>query len=165
MLRDGHSFDDIWFDLNCNPDELKNNTRIVYMGTPEFAVPPLEALIEAGYTIPAVITVADKPAGRGRKLRESAVKVCAVKNGLKVLQPTNLKDEDFVTELRSLNADLFIVVAFRMLPEIVWSMPALGTFNLHGSLLQNIEVRRRYIGQSLTVTVPRDLLHFCWTRK
>jgi methionyl-tRNA formyltransferase len=113
----------------------RTNTRIVYMGTPEFAVPPLEALIEAGYTIPAVITVADKPAGRGRKLRESEVKVCAVRNGLKVLQPTNLKDEDFVTELRSLNADLFIVVAFRMLPEIVWSMPALGTFNLHGSLL------------------------------
>ena len=113
----------------------RTNTRIVYMGTPEFAVPPLEALIEAGYTIPAVITVADKPAGRGRKLRESAIKVCAVRNGLMVLQPTNLKDEDFVTELRSLNADLFIVVAFRMLPEIVWSMPALGTFNLHGSLL------------------------------
>ena len=113
----------------------RTNTRIVYMGTPEFAVPPLKALIEAGYTIPAVITVADKPAGRGRKLRESAVKVCAARNGLKVLQPTNLKDEDFVTELRSLNADLFIVVAFRMLPEIIWSMPALGTFNLHGSLL------------------------------
>ena len=113
----------------------RTNTRIVYMGTPEFAVPPLEALIEAVYTIPAVITVADKPAGRGRKLRESAIKVCAVRNGLMVLQPTNLKDEDFVTELRSLNADLFIVVAFRMLPEIVWSMPALGTFNLHGSLL------------------------------
>ena len=105
------------------------------MGTPEFAVPPLEALVEAGYTIPAVITVADKPAGRGRKLRESAVKVCAVRNGLKVLQPTNLKDEDFIAELRSLKADLFIVVAFRMLPEVVWSMPALGTFNLHGSLL------------------------------
>lgn len=105
------------------------------MGTPEFAVPPLEALIEAGYTIPAVITVADKPAGRGRRLRESAVKVCAVSNGLKVLQPTNLKDEDFIAELRSLKADLFIVVAFRMLPEVVWSMPALGTFNLHGSLL------------------------------
>jgi len=113
----------------------RTDTRIVYMGTPEFAVPPLEALIEAGYTIPAVITVADKPAGRGRKLRESAVKVCAVSNGLKVLQPTNLKDEDFIAELRSLKADLFIVVAFRMLPEVVWSMPALGTFNLHGSLL------------------------------
>ncbi|MGD1982151.1 MAG: methionyl-tRNA formyltransferase, partial [Flavobacteriales bacterium] len=90
---------------------------------------------EAGYTIPAVITVADKPAGRGRRLRESAVKVCAVSNGLKVLQPNNLKDEDFIAELRSLKADLFIVVAFRMLPEVVWSMPALGTFNLHGSLL------------------------------
>lgn len=113
----------------------RTDTRIVYMGTPEFAVPPLEALIEAGYTIPAVITVADKPAGRGRRLRESAVKVCAVSNGLKVLQPNNLKDEDFIAELRSLKADLFIVVAFRMLPEVVWSMPALGTFNLHGSLL------------------------------
>lgn len=109
--------------------------RIVYMGTPEFAVPPLQALIDAGYEIPAVITVADKPAGRGRNLRESAVKECAVNNGLKVLQPTNLKDEGFVNELRSLNADLFIVVAFRMLPEVVWAMPPMGTFNLHGSLL------------------------------
>lgn len=109
--------------------------RIVYMGTPEFAVPPLEALVNAGYDIPAVITVADKPAGRGRKLRESAVKECAAAHGLKVLQPTNLKDEDFINELRSLNADLFIVVAFRMLPEVVWAMPSMGTFNLHGSLL------------------------------
>jgi methionyl-tRNA formyltransferase len=109
--------------------------RIVYMGTPEFAVPPLQALIDAGYEIPAVITVADKPAGRGRKLRESAVKECAIRNGLKVLQPTNLKDEAFIHELQSLNADLFIVVAFRMLPEIVWGMPPMGTFNLHGSLL------------------------------
>lgn len=109
--------------------------RIVYMGTPEFAVPPLEALLNAGYEIPAVITVADKPAGRGRKLRESAVKECAVRNGLKVLQPTSLKDDVFIDELRLLNADLFIVVAFRMLPEIVWSMPPMGTFNLHGSLL------------------------------
>jgi methionyl-tRNA formyltransferase len=105
------------------------------MGTPEFAVPPLEALVNAGYEIPAVITVADKPAGRGRKLRESAVKECASAHGLKVLQPTNLKDEDFINELRSLNADLFIVVAFRMLPEVVWAMPPMGTFNLHGSLL------------------------------
>lgn len=109
--------------------------RIVYMGTPEFAVPPLQALIDAGYEIPAVITVADKPAGRGRRIRESAVKECALRNGLKVLQPTNLKDEGFVNELRSLNADLFIVVAFRMLPEVVWAMPPMGTFNLHGSLL------------------------------
>ena len=108
---------------------------IVYMGTPEFAVPPLQALIDAGYEIPAVITVADKPAGRGRKIRESAVKECAAAHGLKVLQPTNLKDESFINELSSLNADLFIVVAFRMLPKVVWAMPPLGTFNLHGSLL------------------------------
>ena len=113
----------------------RNNTRIVYMGTPEFAVPPLEELVEAGYSIPAVITVADKPAGRGRKLKESAVKTCALKHGLKVLQPTNLKDPAFVQELKSLEADIFVVVAFRMLPEMVWSMPPLGTFNLHGSLL------------------------------
>ena len=113
----------------------RTNTRIVYMGTPEFAVPPLEALVQAGYSIPAVITVADKPAGRGRKLKESAVKACAVKHGLKVMQPINLKDPVFVQELESLDADLFIVVAFRMLPEKVWSMPPLGTFNLHGSLL------------------------------
>lgn len=105
------------------------------MGTPEFAVPPLEALVEAGYSIPAVITVADKPAGRGRKLKESAVKTCALKHGLNVLQPTNLKDPAFVQELKSLEADIFVVVAFRMLPEMVWSMPPLGTFNLHGSLL------------------------------
>ena len=113
----------------------RNNTRIVYMGTPEFAVPPLEALVEAGYSIPAVITVADKPAGRGRKLKESAVKTCALKHGLNVMQPTNLKDPDFVQELESLEADIFIVVAFRMLPEMVWAIPPLGTFNLHGSLL------------------------------
>ena len=105
------------------------------MGTPEFAVPPLEALVEAGYSIPAVITVADKPAGRGRKLKESAVKTCALKHGLKVMQPTNLKDPTFVQNLESLEADVFIVVAFRMLPEMVWAMPPLGTFNLHGSLL------------------------------
>ena len=105
------------------------------MGTPELAVPPLEALVKTGYTIPAVITVADKPAGRGRKLKESAVKVCALKHGLKVMQPTNLKDPTFIQDLESLEADIFVVVAFRMLPEMVWSMPPLGTFNLHGSLL------------------------------
>ena len=105
------------------------------MGTPEFAVPPLEALVEAGYSIPAVVTVADKPAGRGRKLKESAVKVCALKHGLKVMQPTNLKDPTFIQDLESLEADVFVVVAFRMLPEVVWAMPPLGTFNLHGSLL------------------------------
>tara|TARA_B100000900_G_scaffold414901_1_gene442979 strand:+ start:1591 stop:2517 length:927 start_codon:yes stop_codon:yes gene_type:complete len=113
----------------------RTDTRIVYMGTPEFAVPPLEALIADGYTISAVITVVDKPAGRGRKLKQSAVKDCALKHRLNVLQPTNLKNPDFIEELKLLNADLFIVVAFRMLPEIIWSMPRLGTFNLHGSLL------------------------------
>lgn len=109
--------------------------RIVYMGTPAFAVPPLQALINEGYDIASVITVADKPAGRGRKLKESDVKRCAIENGINILQPTNLKDEAFISTLRTLNADLFIVVAFRMLPEVVWAMPPLGTFNLHGSLL------------------------------
>ena len=112
-----------------------NNPRIVYMGTPEFAVPPLEALIKEGYEIVGVVTVADKPAGRGRKLKESAVKKCARKHDLNVLQPLNLKSDEFITALKALNADLFIVVAFRMLPEAVWSIPQSGTFNLHGSLL------------------------------
>lgn len=112
-----------------------NNPRIVYMGTPEFAVPPLEALINAAYEIVGVVTVADKPAGRGRKLQESAVKKCARKHDLNVLQPLNLKSDEFITALKALNADLFIVVAFRMLPEAVWSIPPFGTFNLHGSLL------------------------------
>ncbi len=111
------------------------NPRIVYMGTPEFAVPPLEALIKEEYEIVGVVTVADKPAGRGRKLKESAVKKCALKHDLNVLQPLNLKNEEFITALKALNADLFIVVAFRMLPEAVWSIPPFGTFNLHGSLL------------------------------
>lgn len=112
-----------------------NNPRIVYMGTPEFAVPPLKALIKEGYEIVGVVTVADKPAGRGRKLKESAVKKCARKHDLNVLQPLNLKSDEFITALKALNADLFIVVAFRMLPEAVWSIPQSGTFNLHGSLL------------------------------
>ena len=111
------------------------NPRIVYMGTPEFAVPPLEALIKERYEIVGVVTVADKPAGRGRKLKESAVKKCARKHDLNVLQPLNLKSDEFITALKALNADLFIVVAFRMLPEAVWSIPPFGTFNLHGSLL------------------------------
>lgn len=112
-----------------------SNPRIVYMGTPEFAVPPLEALIKEGYEIVGVVTVADKPAGRGRKLKESAVKKCARNHDLNVLQPLNLKSDEFITALKALNADLFIVVAFRMLPEAVWSIPQFGTFNLHGSLL------------------------------
>lgn len=105
------------------------------MGTPDFAVAPLKALIEAGVNIVAVVTVADKPAGRGLQLKESPVKKFAVENGLTVLQPLKLKDDQFVIQMRDLNIDLGIVVAFRMLPEVIWSMPKLGTFNLHGSLL------------------------------
>ncbi|MEL6810362.1 MAG: methionyl-tRNA formyltransferase, partial [Bacteroidota bacterium] len=109
--------------------------RIVFMGTPGFAVGILQTLVEKGYTIVGVITAPDKPAGRGRKLRESAVKEYAVSQGLKVLQPTNLKSEDFLAELTALKANLNIVVAFRMLPRVVWDLPAYGTFNLHASLL------------------------------
>lgn len=105
------------------------------MGTPDFAVASLSALKQAGLDIVGVVTAADKPAGRGQKLNESAVKKYAVANGLKVLQPLKLKDPTFIEELKSLNADLFTVVAFRMLPEIVWQMPKKGTINLHGSLL------------------------------
>jgi methionyl-tRNA formyltransferase len=109
--------------------------RIVFMGTPEFAVAPLKALIENGYEIAAVITAPDKPAGRGKKIQSSAVKNFALSQGLKVLQPEKLKSEDFISELKNINPDLQIVVAFRMLPEIVWNIPKMGTFNLHASLL------------------------------
>lgn len=109
--------------------------RIIYMGTPEFAVAPLEAILENGYDVAAVVTVPDKPSGRGLKLNESAVKQFAVSKGLDVLQPVSLKDPEFLSALESYQADLFIVVAFRMLPKVVWSMPKMGTFNLHGSLL------------------------------
>lgn len=109
--------------------------KIVFMGTPDFAVASLEALQLAGFDIVGVVTAADKPAGRGQKLNESAVKKYAAAHNLKVLQPVRLKDPVFIEELRSLNADLFVVVAFRMLPEIVWQMPPKGTINLHGSLL------------------------------
>lgn len=109
--------------------------RIVFMGTPEFAVASLDALVKAGYTIVGVITAPDKPAGRGMQLQQSAVKKYAVDHNLKVLQPEKLKDTAFLEELKSLQADLQIVVAFRMLPEVVWNMPSKGTINLHGSLL------------------------------
>jgi methionyl-tRNA formyltransferase len=112
-----------------------NRLRIVFMGTPEFAVPSLDKLYKAGYDIAGVITAPDKPAGRGMKLTESAVKKYAVEKNLRVLQPEKLKDPAFIEELRSLKADVQVVVAFRMLPEIVWNMPPLGTINLHGSLL------------------------------
>jgi methionyl-tRNA formyltransferase len=114
----------------------KEELRIVYMGTPDFAVESLKCLIEGGYNVVGVVTMPDKPIGRhGSVLQASPVKLYAVEKGLKVLQPAKLKDEAFIEELRSLNADLQIVVAFRMLPEVVWSMPPLGTFNLHASLL------------------------------
>jgi len=109
--------------------------RIVFMGTPDFAVESLKALIENDYQIVGVITAPDKPAGRGRQLSESAVKQYAVQQNLKVLQPEKLKNPEFIAELESLKADLQIVVAFRMLPEMVWNMPPFGTFNLHASLL------------------------------
>lgn len=109
--------------------------KIVFMGTPDFAVASLDILVKNGYDIAGVITAPDKPAGRGQQVQQSAVKKYAVEKGLKVLQPEKLKDPAFLEELRSLGADLQIVVAFRMLPEAVWSMPRLGTFNLHGSLL------------------------------
>ena len=114
----------------------KKDLRIVYMGTPEFAVESLKRLVEGGYNVVGVITMPDKPMGRhGSVLQPSPVKQYAVSQGLKVMQPEKLKDEAFVAELRELKADLQIVVAFRMLPEIVWNMPRLGTFNLHASLL------------------------------
>ena len=113
----------------------KQSLRIIYMGTPDFAVESLRALVEGGYNVVAVVTMPDKPAGRGHQLQYSAVKQYALSVGLPLLQPERLRDEDFLTELRSYNADLQIVVAFRMLPEVVWNMPRLGTFNLHASLL------------------------------
>lgn len=109
--------------------------RIVFMGTPGFAVGVLHTLVENGAQIVGVITAPDKPAGRGRKLRPSAVKEYALEQGLKIMQPTNLKNEDFLVELAHLKVDLQIIVAFRMLPKVVWAMPKYGTFNLHASLL------------------------------
>lgn len=111
--------------------------RIVFMGTPEFAVGILDTIIKNNYNVVGVITAADKPAGRGQKIKYSAVKEYAMANNLTLLQPTNLKDESFLKELKALNANLQIVVAFRMLPEVVWRMPEFGTFNLHASLLPN----------------------------
>lgn len=109
--------------------------RIVFMGTPDFAVPTLQALVENKYNVVAVITAPDKPAGRGQKIQQSPVKEYAVSQGIPVLQPTNLKSEAFLDELRSYQANLQIIVAFRMLPEVVWAMPELGSFNIHASLL------------------------------
>lgn len=115
--------------------QIRHSLSIIYMGTPDFAVAGLRALVEKGYNVVAVVTMPDKPAGRGHKLQFSPVKEYALSQGLPVLQPERLKDETFLSQLRSYNADLQIVTAFRMLPEAVWAMPRLGTFNLHASLL------------------------------
>ena len=113
----------------------KEELKIIFFGTPDFAVESLSRLVDGGYNVVAVVTMPDKPAGRGRQIQESDVKRYAVEHGLPVLQPVSLKDEAFIEQLRSFNAQLFIVIAFRMLPEAVWQMPPLGTFNLHASLL------------------------------
>ncbi len=115
--------------------EELHSLRIIFMGTPEFAVPSLEILLQNHFSIVAVITAPDKPAGRGMQLQQSPVKKFALEHNLKVLQPEKLKDKSFIQELQSLKADLQVVVAFRMLPEIVWNMPKTGTINLHASLL------------------------------
>lgn len=114
---------------------MDKKLKIVFFGTPEFAVESLDALVSGGYDVAAVVTAPDKPAGRGKQLHMSDVKRYAVEHSLPVLQPVKLRDPEFIDTLRSINADLFIIIAFRMLPEIVWSMPRLGTFNLHASLL------------------------------
>ncbi len=114
---------------------MSKDLRIVFYGTPQFAKTTLEHIVNAGYNVVAVVTAPDRPAGRGRHLKESEVKKFAIKKGLKVLQPGNLKSEDFIAELRAVNLNLQVVVAFRMLPKIVWQMPQYGTFNLHASLL------------------------------
>ena len=114
---------------------MKSDLRIVFMGTPDFAVESLKIILENNYNVVGVITAPDKPAGRGQQLQQSAVKKYALEKGLTILQPDKLKDEAFLTQLKNLRADLQIVVAFRMLPEVVWNMPRLGSFNLHGSLL------------------------------
>jgi len=116
---------------------MHSKLRIVFMGTPEFAVPSLSILVDHGYDIAAVVTAPDKPAGRGQQLRMSAIKEYSISKNIPVLQPLKLKDPAFLEDLQGIGANLFIVVAFRMLPEVVWRMPELGTFNLHGSLLPN----------------------------
>lgn len=114
---------------------MNSDIRVVYMGTPDFAVEPLKVIVEAGLNVVGVVTVPDKPAGRGQKLQSSPVKAFALEKGLKLMQPEKLKNQDFINELASLKPDIAVVVAFRMLPEAVWSIPTLGTFNLHASLL------------------------------
>jgi methionyl-tRNA formyltransferase len=114
---------------------MNRDLRIVFMGTPDFAVETLKHILDNNFTVVCVVTAPDRPAGRGRKLQQSAVKTFAEQRGLSILQPTNLKDEDFLESLKALQANLQVVVAFRMLPKVVWDMPNYGTFNLHASLL------------------------------
>lgn len=134
-LVNSDSFQAWWRKLKSKFISMFRKTRIVYMGTPEFAVAPLDALVQAGYNVVGCVTVADKPSGRGLKVNESAVKKYAVEHGIPVLQPLKLKDPEFLEQLAAFKADLFVVVAFRMLPEVVWKMPPMGTFNLHAALL------------------------------
>ena len=122
-------------DSNISTKMNAKDLRIVFMGTPEFAVPSLRALVRSGYNVVGVVTTPDKPAGRGQKLHESDVKIAAREFGLPILQPEKLRDPAFVSAMEELRPDLGIVIAFRMLPEVVWAMPRLGTFNLHASLL------------------------------
>ena len=121
--------------MNNNIEMDKKNLKIVFFGTPEFAAESLDRIISAGFDVKAVVTMPDKIAGRGHKLIESDVKKYAIEKGLRIFQPEKLKDPEFIEALKDINADLFIVIAFRMLPEVVWKMPKLGTFNLHASLL------------------------------
>jgi methionyl-tRNA formyltransferase len=114
---------------------MKRDLRIIFMGTPEFAIDSLDIIVKSGYDLAAVVTAPDKPAGRGKKMKSSPVKDYALEKGLRVLQPEKLKDESFIMELKTLNANLAVVVAFRMLPRVVWALPELGSFNLHASLL------------------------------
>lgn len=113
----------------------KKDLKIVFLGTPDFAVPSLDRIVSSDYNVVGVVTMPDKPAGRGHRLYMSPVKEYALAHGLHLMQPEKLRDPSFVNELQSLNADLFVVIAFRMLPQVVWQMPRLGTFNLHASLL------------------------------
>ncbi|HNA58758.1 MAG TPA: methionyl-tRNA formyltransferase, partial [Chitinophagales bacterium] len=114
---------------------MAHHLRIIYMGTPDFAVPGLQKLVEAGFNVVAVVTAPNKPSGRGLQVKPTPVKVYADSQGIPVLQPVKLKDPEFISTLRTYNADLQVVVAFRMLPEVVWNMPPKGTINLHASLL------------------------------
>ncbi len=116
---------------------MKQKQNIIFFGTPEFAAAQLENMIQSGYSVVAAVTASDKPAGRGKKMQQSAVKTVAIQHNIPVLQPEKLKDSKFITELESYNASLFVVIAFRMLPETVWRIPYLGTINLHASLLPN----------------------------